>query len=469
MKLKFFLAAAAAVIILLPFQPAEVQAQQQEARSLAELLRLVEQGRARDSEELRRREREFEAERAQQERLLNEARARQRSMEQTSERLEAKFEENLQEIAQLNQQLNDSLGELRELFGVVQLVAGDAASQFETSLTSLQFEGRREFLLDLVERMGQAARIASVEELERLWFELQREATELGRVVRMPMEVVDTDGNRSTREVVRVGAFNIVSDGRYLAYQPATGTVSELIRQPDQRRFISSTSDIVKAQDGFEAFGVDVTRGQILALLIQQPNIRERIAQGAEIGYLIIALGILGLLLAGERLVTLTILSRKVSAQLKSSEPKEDNPLGRVLKVYQDNKRVDVETLELKLSEAILKETPKLQRFLLFLKIISVVAPLMGLLGTVTGMIQTFQAITLFGTGDPTLMAGGISQALVTTVLGLTVAIPIVLLHTIVSGRSRRIINVLQEQSAGIVAQHSEAENAMLAGASRTS
>jgi biopolymer transport protein ExbB len=469
MKLKFFLAAAAAAIILLPLQPAEVQAQQQEARSLAELLRLVEQGRARDSEELRRREREFEQERAQQERLLNEARARQRSMEQTSERLEGTFEANVQEIAQLNQNLNDSLGELRELFGVVQLVAGDAASQFETSLTSLQFEGRREFLLDLVERMGQAARIASVDELERLWFELQREATELGRVVRMPMEVVDTDGNRSTRDVVRVGAFNIVSDGKYLAYEPATGTVSELIRQPDQRRFMSSTSDIVKAQDGFEAFGVDVTRGQILALLIQQPNIRERIAQGAEIGYLIIALGILGLLLAGERLITLTILSRKVSAQLKAPEAREDNPLGRVLKVYQDNKRVDVETLELKLSEAILKETPKLQRFLLFLKIISVVAPLMGLLGTVTGMIQTFQAITLFGTGDPTLMAGGISQALVTTVLGLVVAIPIVLLHTIVSGRSRHIINVLQEQSAGIVAQHSEAENAMLAGASRTS
>jgi biopolymer transport protein ExbB len=285
----------------------------------------------------------------------------------------------------------------------------------------------------------------------------------------MPLEVVGVDGSRSTRNVVRVGAFNIVSDGRYLAYEPSTRTVSELVRQPDQRRFISSASDVVNAQDGFVPFGVDVTRGQILALLIQHPNLRERIAQGAEIGYLIIALGILGLLLAGERLLTLTILSRKVSSQLKADEPRTDNPLGRVLKVYYDNKHVDVETLELKLSEAIIKETPKLQRFLLFLKIISVVAPLMGLLGTVTGMIQTFQAITLFGTGDPTLMAGGISQALVTTVLGLTVAIPIVLLHTIVSGRSRRIINILQEQSAGIVAQHSEAENAMLSGASRTS
>ncbi|HUG99497.1 MAG TPA: MotA/TolQ/ExbB proton channel family protein [Gammaproteobacteria bacterium] len=468
MKSKFILAAAAAVFVLAPLQPAEVLAQEgREARSLSELLRLVEQGRARDSEELRAREREFAAAKAEQERLLREATQRQRAIEQSSEQLEARFEENEQEIAVLNQELNESLGVLRELFGVVQLVAGDAASQFENSLTSIQFEGRREFLLDLSERMGQSARIASVDDLERLWFELQREATELGKVVRMPLEVVDVNGNRSTRDVVRVGAFNIVSDGKYLSYEPATQAVAELVRQPEQGRFISSTAEIVNAQEGFVPFGLDVTRGQILSLLIQQPNLRERIAQGAEIGYLIIALGLLGLLLAGERLITLTILNRKVSSQLKDPEPSEGNPLGRVLKVYQDNKRVDVETLELKLSEAIMRETPKLQRFLLFIKIISVVAPLMGLLGTVTGMIQTFQAITLFGTGDPTLMAGGISQALVTTVLGLVVAIPMVLLHTIVSGRSRRIVNILQEQSAGIVAQHSESENAMLAGTAR--
>jgi biopolymer transport protein ExbB len=455
--------AAATVALLIGAAPPPAEAQQ-EPRSLSELLRLVEQGRARDSEELRSREREFEQQRADQQRLLREIQERQRAVEQSAERLEGQFEANEGEIAALNQQLTESLGELRELFGVVQLVAGDTASQFENSLTSIHYEGRRAFLTDLADRMGQAARIASVEELERLWFELQREATDLGRVVRLPLEVVSVDGSREVRDVVRVGGFNIVSDGKYLNYQPATGTVSELVRQPGQRRFISSTANLVEAREGFATFGLDVTRGQILEMLIRHPNLRERVAQGAEIGYLIIALGLLGLLLAAERLVTLGILSRKVSSQLKSDLPRDDNPLGRVLKVAETNKRVDVETLELKLSEAIIKETPKLQRSLLFIKIIAVVAPLMGLLGTVTGMIQTFQAITLFGTGDPTLMAGGISQALVTTVLGLSVAIPIVLLHTLVSGRSRRIINILQEQSAGIVAQRSEAANAILAG-----
>ena len=206
-------------------------------------------------------------------------------------------------------------------------------------------------------------------------------------------------------------------------------------------------------------FGLDPTLGGVLNSLVGRPNLVERIQQGALVGYLIIALGIIGLLISLERLVTLTLASRKVTAQLANIDtPNDDNPLGRVLKAGAENKDVDTETLELKLGEAIFKETPKLNRALLFIQIISVVAPLMGLLGTVTGMIKTFQAITLYGTGDPKLMAGGISQALVTTVLGLSVAIPMVLLHTVVSGRSRRIVQILQEQSTGIVAEHSEAQ-----------
>jgi biopolymer transport protein ExbB len=204
------------------------------------------------------------------------------------------------------------------------------------------------------------------------------------------------------------------------------------------------------------AFGVDPSRGSILGLLVQTPNLRERIAQGGLIGYLIIALGGLALLIAAERLIVLGLEGRKVLKQLKSKTANDSSSLGRVLKTAEKYRDADLETLELKMGEAIIREAPKLSRGLLFLKIIAVVAPLMGLLGTVTGMINTFQAITLFGTGDPKLMAGGISQALVTTVLGLTVAIPTVLLHTVVTGRSRRIIHVLERQSTGIVADHAE-------------
>ena len=349
---------------------------------------------------------------------------------------------------------------MKELFGVMQQVSGDAQVRFENSLTNIQYPDRGVFLEALAKKIGSSAKLPSLEEIERLWFELQREMTESGRVVRIPTDVISIDGQTSQIDVVRIGTFNIITDGKYLKFEPVTGNVSELPRQPEQGRFVNSTGDLFNAQDGMVRFGLDPTRGGVLASLIQVPNLQERVQQGGLVGYLIIAIGIIGLLIALERMVVLGLASRKVTTQLASSEARKDNALGRVLSVHDDNKSADTETLELKLSEAIFKETPALNRGLLFLKIISVVAPLMGLLGTVTGMIKTFQSITLYGTGDPKLMAGGISQALVTTVLGLCVAIPMVLLHTLVSGRSRRIVQVLQEQSAGIIATHAEKESA---------
>ena len=434
--------------------------QAQEAVTLDELLDLVEQGAVRDNEEIRAREEQFRQARGEQQRLLDQARAERVAEERRSDRLENTYGENERRIAALKQTRDERLGALKELFGVTQQVAGDARSEFEASVTNVQYPDRAEFLTGLVDKLGSGIELPSLEEMQRLWWELQREMTESAKVVRFTTDVISLTGEREPTEVVRVGLFNIVTDGKYLTYRQETGNVTELGRQPEQGRYISSTEDIIRAQSGeVVRFGLDPTLGGVLSSLVGRPNLMERIQQGGLVGYLIIALGIIGLLISLERLVTLTLASRKVTAQLQSGTPSDDNALGRVLAVYEDNREVDTETLELKLGEAIFKETPKLNRALLFIQIISVVAPLMGLLGTVTGMIRTFQAITLYGTGDPKLMAGGISQALVTTVLGLSVAIPMVLLHTVVSGRSRRIVQILQEQSTGIVAEHSESQH----------
>lgn len=437
---------------------APVQAQQTVA-NLDQLLQIVRDAGGRDNQEHQRRLQQFRQQQAEQTRLLQEARDEKARQEALSEQLETTFDENDLLIADVQAQLEERLGSLRELFGVLQQVAGDARSTFSNSLTNIEYPERAQFLTDLAEKMGSTSVLPSIEEIERLWFEIQREATEVGKVKRLPGFSFTGSGGESIQEdVVRVGAFNIVADGRYLTHNVETNSVSELQRQPTQARFINSTSDLLGAQpgSGLVRFGVDITRGQLLTLLIRNPSAMERIQQGGTPGYIIIVLGILGLLLAIERLITLTISSGKVNSQLKSDTPRKNNPLGRVLLVYEANKNVDTETLELKLGEAILKETPSLQRGILFIKIISVVAPLLGLLGTVIGMINTFQAIMLFGAGDAGRMAGGISQALVTTMLGLYVAIPMVLLHTIVNGRSRRIIQVLQEQSAGVVARQAE-------------
>jgi biopolymer transport protein ExbB len=440
----------------LGFGAAQAQNQEQPASSMRELLEQIERGQARDSQEARQREAEFAQRRNEQQQLLNQARAERTRLEADSSRLENLFASNQEEIATARASLDERLGALKELFGVLQTVTGDAQGRFRSSLTNIQYPDRGRFLSELGNKMAGASSLASIEDIERLWFELQREITESGKNVKFNADITLANGEKANAEVARIGVFNLAFDDGYLSYSAESGAISELQRQPDESRYTGSTGDIVNAQEGMVGFGLDVTRGSILALLVESPTLGEQVNQGGIVGYSTLALGLIGLLIAIWRWFALTMAARKVSAQLKSDKASSDNPLGRVLAAYEANRNADTETIELKLSEAALKEMPGLTKGLLFIKVVSVVAPLMGLLGTVTGMIKTFQVITLYGAGDPKMMAGGISQALVTTVIGLVVAIPMVLIHTIVSGQSRKIINIISSQSAGIVAEHAE-------------
>jgi len=426
--------------------------------NLDDLLKQVQTGRVSDAKENAQRLKAFKADKSQQAKKLAAMKAQQKSQEKRSEKLEADFSVNEKELVALDKQLKNRLGNLKELFGVLQQAAGDARGQFESSLTQIQFPDRGKFLTELANKMGQSSKLASIEEIERLWFEMQREMTESAKVVRFNAKVITAKGEEESRPVIRVGLFNVVSQGKYLQFVPETGNLIELGRQP-QSRYLDRIVKLEQASSGMVGFAVDPSRGQLLSLLVQSPGLIERIKQGGVVGYIILFMGLIALLVAGERIFVLWMTGRRVKAQMKeTNKPQANNPLGRVLSIYEANSDANTETLELKLSEAVLKETMGLNRSLMFLKVIAVVAPLMGLLGTVTGMIVTFQAITLFGTGDPKLMAGGISQALVTTVLGLCVAIPTVFLHTLAVIRSRRISHILEEQATGMVAERSENE-----------
>jgi biopolymer transport protein ExbB len=427
--------------------------------SLDELLAQVKTGRVTDAAENKARLDKFRSNRGTQSKLLNAEKAEQKRQENNSVRMEAEFERNDAQILVLETAFQDRLGGLKELFGVLQQASGDARGQFETSLTQVQFPERTDFLLEFAKKMGQSNRLASLEEIERLWFEMQREMTETSKVVTFTATVVNASGEENQQEVTRIGAFNVVSEGKYLEFISETQRLVELQRQPASR-YTGRIADLTSADSGKFPIGLDPTRGQLLSLLVQSPSLMERIDQGKTVGYVIIVLGIIGVLIAIWRVLILTAVGAKVNSQVKNlSEPKTNNPLGRVLKIAQDSAGTDIETIELKLGEAILRETPKFNAMLPLLKIISVVAPLLGLLGTVTGMIVTFQAITLYGAGDPKLMAGGISTALVTTVLGLVVAIPTVFLHTLVSSRARRLTQILQEEAAGMLAELAEGKH----------
>jgi biopolymer transport protein ExbB len=430
----------------------------QEAKSLDELLKFVKQGQVSEAKENRAREAQFAKDKANQAAALKRAEAERAQQEALSAQLEKAFEENELLIGAKQKQLKEKLGTLTELFGHLTSAAGDLSSNLEVSLASAQHPGREQFLQDLIRKMSGSDSLPSIEEIERVWFELLREVRETGVVTTFTAEVSSPAGERAEREVLRVGAFNIVdTNGNYLSY--ANGNLSELPRQPSGP-YTGWAANLASASGGMHSFGIDPTGptgGSFLAAIIDTPNLEERWHQGGYVGYAITAVGIFAFLLAIYRLLVLTVVSGKVSSQLKSDKANDNNPLGRVLKIHEDNPSMDTETLELKLSEGVLKETPKLESGLTLLKIIAAVAPLMGLLGTVTGMIITFQAITIFGAGDPKAMAGGISGALITTVLGLLVAIPTVLLHTVVNGRAQRIIHILDEQTTGMIAEHTEA------------
>jgi biopolymer transport protein ExbB len=421
--------------------------------TLEDLLRQVEQAASAEARVDQERLQNFIRERNNQRQLLEEARAELRREEARSERLRDAFEQNEVRLVELETVLDERMGNLGELFGVVRQVAGDVRGNIEESMVSAQLPGRGVFLAELAERR----QLPTVDELSRMWLEMVREIYQSGQVVAFNADVINADGVlEENREVVRIGVFNVISDGNFLQWDGGQELLIELPRQP-AGRYQTMAQRLQNASPGeVEDMAIDGTRGAILAQVVRSPSLRERIRQGSTIGYIIIALGVFGVLFSLWKGIVLAMRGNAIRRQLKRDEASEDNALGRVMKVYQDSPDQDVETLELKLDEAILRESAPLEAGLPLIKVLYVVAPLIGLLGTVVGMIVTFQMITLFGTGDPRMMASGISMALMTTVLGLVVAIPLTIIHSLLHSRSRALIQILEEQAAGVVARLAE-------------
>ena len=433
---------------------------EEKAQSLDQLLNMVKQSKVAETKEHKKREADFRRQKANQQSLLNQAKQTKKNEEARSVRLEKTYEQQELDVTAKRKQLQERLGSLKELFGHLTSTAGDLRTNLSTSIVSAQIPGRAAFLDTLIEKMNSATQLPTIEEIERLWYEIQRETIEGGKTVKFSGTVIKPNGEQSVQDVVRIGNFQLLSDGMYLEFLRQGEKMAELTRQP-AGGLQGAAATLQASTDGFTRVGIDPTGpsgGSYLSALINSPSIVERWHQGQLVGYIISAVGAFAILLAIWRFIVLAGISSKVNAQLKSTSANTNNPLGRVLKVAEDNKGLDGETLELKLEEATLKERPAIESGLNLLKIISMVAPLLGLLGTVTGMIITFQAITIFGAGDPKAMAGGISGALVTTVLGLVVAIPTVLMHTLVNGRAKRVLHILEEQTAGIIAENAESK-----------
>ncbi len=431
----------------------------QNATSLSDLLDLVETDRVAESAEYRQRQQEFEQNANRQEQILQTTNERINEQEQEQSNLSDQFEANEIIIRDKRDILRDRRGDLNELFGTLQGVAGDFLSNFENSLISAQYPGRSEYIEGFIEKAGSTIEQLNSEEIERFWFYMQQEIVQSALVVKYNDDIALPAGDTVNRSITRIGLYNAISEGDYLSYTGDIGHLQVLPKQPSAG-YVRAGRNLEASTSGFTKIGIDPTGGvggQVMANLVNFPSAQEQVMNNAHtIGFIIIGVGVVGILMGFYRLLVLTLISIRVSSQLKSGKPTKNNPLGRVLLVAESNPSADTETLELKLGEAILQETPTLESMLTLIKMIATIAPLGGLLGTVTGMIQVFQQITVYGAGDPTIMAGGISSALMTTVLGIVVAIPTIFMHTVVKSRADNIIHILEEQATGMIAQKAE-------------
>jgi biopolymer transport protein ExbB len=427
--------------------------------NLDDLLEQTRQARQHESQVNQERESHFLADHSKQAALLSEARAELTEQQHRSASLSSQFDANEKRLAELQKELESRAGNLGEMFGVVRQVANDFSSVVRNSIISAEFASREPF----VTQLSASKAMPSIQDLERFWFELQREMTETGKVVRYKTNIITPKGESVPATVTRIGPFTATSDGQYLTYLSSEKALSVMARQPGARFQVPARS-LEAADHGYTQGTIDPTRGVLLSIYSQRPNLIERIQRGEAVGYVIILVGVVGALLAIYQLFYLASVRGRVRNQLHFPDaPGDDNPLGRILATFRGDAaklEQNAEVVELRISEAVLKEVPKLERFQSFLRLAVAAGPLLGLIGTVVGMIITFQSITESGSSDPKLMAAGISQAMIATVLGLGVAIPLLFANAWISSMSRSIVQVLDEQSTGLLAERLEQAHA---------
>jgi len=434
--------------------------------SIGELLDKVRQDARQTQAENAKRVAEFNARRDQQASILRSARAELNRLEAQVRRVERQFDANEGKIAQLDGELNAALGEFRDVFGLARQSAGEFKATLDSSLASAQFPNRTEVL----GKIANSKALPSSSELDAIWKSMLGEIKAQRQVVSFEANVGNSDNPDVPMSLTRIGTFNVFTNdgGDFLEYKnskdPDVLPLTYLNKQPGGAINKAAKAVLSAGADDLVFGPVDPTRGNLLKALERVPTIIERVgnpflfngghggAIGVIIGWVLIIGATFGLL----NIVRLFLISSAVRSQKKKAQPSKSNPLGRIMMAYDGVKDKDEEIIELKLDEAILRESPKLEVGLNLLKLGAAIAPLLGLLGTVTGMIETFQAMMIYGAGDPQLMAGGISKALVTTMVGLIAAIPLLVLHSFCASMARGVQGTLEEQSAGIVARHIE-------------
>ena len=466
-KMKFISNVTAAVFgsaLLLSAVPASAQS----ITSVDGLLNDIRQNAAEVERQNRERIRIFSERANQRSAELSKAQQELRALENRAATVERSFASNRNQIDRLEDELRAAQGDFGEVFGLARSKAGEFKALLDSSLTTAEHPDRAKVL----GRIAESKALPSAEDLDSIWKSMLNQIKYQREVSNFEAPVANIEDG-AMQDVTRVGPFSVftTNGSDFLDYSAPSAEsgddaplLSLLPRQPGGQ-VSNAAKNVTGATAGDVVYApLDPTRGGLLKSFERVPSFEERFGNplkfklgfGKVIGLVIEWILILGGLFGILNLIRLFLAKMAIGSQKRKAQPSKSNALGRVMMAYEGAQNKDADTVELKLDEAILRESPKFEFGLSVLKLLAGVAPLLGLLGTVTGMIQTFQAMMIYGTGDPQLMAGGISEALVTTMLGLVAAIPLLVLHSFCASLARSIQGTLEEQSAGIVARHVE-------------
>ncbi|MCQ9069386.1 MotA/TolQ/ExbB proton channel family protein [Vibrio sp. 1557] len=379
--------------------------------------------------------------------IKNKLVAERAALQAEADSLSVTFGENEAELAQLEEKLRLETGSLGELFGVVRQNAKELESELKSSVTGVDANSYQKDIDAIVA----AKSLPTLTQLQAMWRSMEEQIKASGEMANVSFTLLNGEGREQTVNGVRLGSMALLDETGYVKWNGQRGDAVNYLRQPEN----GPTANTISSGD-IDALVIDPSRGILLEQLANSPTLADRLNAGGVVGKIILGLLAIGLLIALVRGASLMISRQKIMKQLKTPVQPGDNPLGRVLAVYQKDKHRSVEALELRLLEAVVDEQTHLEKGLSMLKLLAALAPMLGLLGTVTGMIETFQVITQFGNGDPKVMAGGISMALVTTVLGLVSAMPLLLAHNVLSSQAENIRSILEKQGIGLVAEQAE-------------
>lgn len=379
--------------------------------------------------------------------IKNKLVAERAALQAEADSLSVTFGENEAELAQLEEKLRLETGSLGELFGVVRQNAKELESELKSSVTGVDANSYQKDIDAIVA----AKSLPTLTQLQAMWRSMEEQIKASGEMANVSFTLLNGEGREQTVSGVRLGSMALLDDTGYVKWNGQRGDAVNYLRQPEN----GPTANTISSGD-IDALVIDPSRGILLEQLANSPTLADRLNAGGVVGKIILGLLAIGLLIALVRGASLMISRQKIMKQLKTPAQPGNNPLGRVLAVYQKDKHRSVEALELRLLEAVVDEQTHLEKGLSMLKLLAALAPMLGLLGTVTGMIETFQVITQFGNGDPKVMAGGISMALVTTVLGLVSAMPLLLAHNVLSSQAENIRSILEKQGIGLVAEQAE-------------